>query len=342
MTPEQVLHPTPKGLYCPPGDFYIDPSSRAERAVITHAHADHARTGHGEVWASRETLDIMALRSGAGFCRVAHATALTDMVAINGVSVGFWPAGHVLGSTQVLVEFGDLRLVVSGDYKRCPDPTCAPFQTVPLDKPVDVFITEATFALPVFRHPDDREEIAKLLQSVRLFPDRTHLIGVYALGKAQRLIGLLRQAGYDDTIYIHNTLQKICEYYSSRGIDLGKLATADLEESEKQFAGRIVLGPSSAFSDVWARRFINPVIGFASGWMQVRKRAKQSGVELPIILSDHCDWDGLVDTICEMQPTEVWITHGRDDALLRWCELNSIRARPLSQVGMAEPENMRR
>lgn len=335
MRADQILHPTPQGLYCPPGDFYIDPVQPVARALITHGHADHARAGHNTVWATDQTLDIMALRYGAGFCETANPAPLRETFAVNGVTVGFWPAGHVLGSAQILVEHDGTRIVASGDYKRRADPSCAPFEPVPCD----VFITEATFALPVFRHPDDRGEIEKLLASVRQFPESAHLVGVYALGKAQRLIRLIRDAGHGDTIYIHGALAKLCDYYQSQGIDLGPLSPATLEKGAKgNFAGSIVMGPPSAFTDKWARRFPDPIVCFASGWMQVRQRAKQRGVELPLILSDHCDWDELLDTILELRPKEVWVTHGRDDALVRWCELNQIRARPLHLVGY-EDEN---
>ncbi len=335
MRPEDLLHPTPKGLYCPPGDFYIDPVRPVERALITHGHADHARAGHKEVWATQQTLDIMAIRYGDNFCQSPHAAPWREMGTVNGVTAGFWPAGHVLGSAQILVEHQDLRIVASGDYKRGDDPSCMSFEPVPCD----VFITEATFALPVFRHPGAQEEIEKLLASVRQFPENTHLVGVYALGKAQRLICLLRDAGYDKTIFIHGALQKLCDYYESQGIALGPLSPATLEKGKTgDFAGSIVLGPPSAFADKWARRFPDPIFCFASGWMQVRQRAKQRGVELPLILSDHCDWDELLDTITELQPREVWVTHGREDALVRWCELNQIKARPLNLVGY-EDEN---
>lgn len=330
MRYEDLLLPRPKGLYCPPGDFYIDPVVPVERALITHGHADHARSGHNEVWATRETLDIMAIRYGAHFCQTAHVAELRETFDLNGVTIGFHPAGHVLGSAQIAVAKNGTRIVASGDYKRRRDPTCEPFEPVPCD----VFITEATFALPVFRHPDDAGEIGKLLQSVRQFPESTHLVGVYALGKAQRVIKLIRQGGYNGPIYIHGALQKICDYYQDQGIDLGTLEPATLQKGEKKdFTGSIVLGPPSAFTDKWARRFPNPITCFASGWMQVRQRARQRGVELPIILSDHCDWDELIDTITEIAPKEVWVTHGRDDALVRWCELNGIVARPLHLVG---------
>lgn len=337
MNPAQLLHPTPKGLYCPPGDFYVDPVSPVSRALITHGHADHARAGHREVWATRQTLDIMAIRYGVDHCNQTHAVELRDSITINGVEVSFWPAGHVLGSAQILVRFAGLQILVSGDYKRGVDFTCEPYERVPADGPVDVFITEATFALPVFRHPDPHDEIQKLLKSVAQFPNRTHLVGVYALGKAQRVISLLRQAGYDQPLYIHGALQKLCDYYTSQGIELGQLEPATLDNGQKDsFAGKIVLGPPSAFVDKWGRRFADPIFCFASGWMQIRQRAKQRGVELPLILSDHCDWDELTDTITELNPGEVWVTHGRDDALIRWCELNQTKARPLNLIGYEE------
>ena len=335
MRYDKLLHPTPKGLYCPVGDFYIDPVQPVSRALITHGHADHARAGHSGVWATQQTLDIMGIRYGDGFCHTAHAAELRRTFSINGVTVGFWPAGHVLGSAQILVEYDGARIVASGDYKRRDDPSCTPFEPVPCD----VFITEATFALPVFRHPDDRGEIAKLLSSTRQFPESAHLVGVYALGKAQRVIKLIREAGHNRTIYIHGALKKLCDYYETQGVDLGPLEPATLQKGEKgDFAGAIVLGPPSAFTDKWARRFPDPITCFASGWMQVRQRARQRGVELPIVLSDHCDWDELLDTILEIDPKEVWVTHGRDDALVRWCDMNGIKARPLHLVGY-EDEN---
>ena len=178
------------------------------------------------------------------------------------------------------------------------DPTCAPFEPVKCD----VFITEATFGLPVFRHPDAGGEIgAAAANRSSSFPSAAHLVGAYALGKAQRVMRLLRDAGYDKPIYIHGALAKISEYYQSEGIDLGQLEAGDRRErrARRDFAGAIVVGPPSAFQDRWARRFPDPVSCFASGWMRIRQRAKQGGVELPLIISDHSDWDELTDTIVE-------------------------------------------
>lgn len=327
MTPDTLLHPRPEGLYCPPGDFYIDPVRPVERALITHGHADHARAGHGHVMATQRTLDIMALRYGAEFAGAVQVAAPCE---IGGVAVSFHPAGHVLGSAQIRVAHKGLSIVVTGDYKRGVDATAETYEPVR----GDVFITEATFGLPVFRHPDPRDEIGKLLRSVAQFPERTHLVGVYALGKAQRVIRLIRDAGYGEVLYIHGALKALCDYYEGQGIALGPLAPATIDKSDKaQFAGRIVLGPPSAFAAKWAQRFPDPLICFASGWMQVRARARQRGVELPLVISDHCDWGELTETITELAPGEVWVTHGREDALVRWCALEGIPARPLNLVG---------
>ncbi len=330
MRARDLLHPRPEGLYCPPGDFYIDPVRPVARALITHGHSDHARSGHSSVLATRETLDIMALRYGADFAGTTQPAKLGETIDVNGVAVTFHPAGHVLGSAQICVEKDDIRIVASGDYKRQPDSTCVPFAPIRCD----VFITEATFGLPVFRHPPDSGEIARVLKSAEQFPERAHMIGAYALGKAQRVIKLLREAGYERTIFIHGALAKLCDYYESQGIALGDLQPATLDSGAKtDFAGAIVVGPPSAFADRWARRFPDPVSCFASGWMRIRQRSKQRGVELPLIISDHSDWDELTETITETGAGEVWVTHGREEALVRWCELNGIAASPLHLVG---------
>ena len=331
MAFEDLLRPTDKGLYCPPGDFYVDPVRPVERAVVTHGHADHARAGHGAVLATPETIAIMAARYGADFTRTRQPAAYGEVVSVNGVDVSLAPAGHVLGSAQAVIEKDGVRIVVSGDYKRRADPTCAGFEVVPCD----VFITEATFALPVFVHPDTNEEIRKLLASVAQFPDRTHIVGAYALGKAQRVIKLLRAEGYDAPIYIHGAMQKLCDLYREWGVDLGPLEPATIEKrgAKQDFAGKIVVAPPSAIQDKWARRFADPLAVFASGWMQIRQRVRQRGVELPLQISDHADWCELTQTIREVGAQEVWITHGRDDALMRWAELNGVAARPLRLVG---------
>lgn len=335
IKPETLLCPSPAGLYCPPGDFYVDPVRPVARAVITHGHSDHARAGHGAVLATAETLAIMEARYGAGFAGQTQVLPYGQPIQHKDVEIVLQPAGHILGSAQAVVRWKDCKIVVSGDYKRRRDPTCPAFVPVPCD----VFVSEATFGLPVFRHPDDREEIAKLLRSVAQFPGRTHLVGAYALGKAQRIICLLREAGYGDTIYIHGALQRLNDLYQSFGVELGPLAPATTER-KKDFEGAIVVAPPSAVADRWARRFPDPVAAFASGWMRVRARARQRGVELPLVISDHADWDELTTTIKEVKPGELWITHGEEDALLRWAQLEDVKARALSLVGYDDEEEV--
>jgi len=333
MRPEDILVPTPSGLRCKPGGFHIDPTRPVEYALITHGHSDHARPGHGAVLATQETLDIMRLRYGEGFAGSTQAIRYGEPIALGGTQVSFHPAGHVLGSAQIRVACGGLTIVASGDYKDVPDPTCAPFELVPCD----VFITEATFGLPVFRHHDAEGEIAKLLHSVALFPERAHLVGAYSLGKAQRVIALIRAAGHDQTIYLHGAMEKITRYYEERGIPLGPL---ELVRGAKkgELAGHIVLCPPSAMGDLWSRRFPDPVFAFASGWMRVRARARQRGVTLPLVISDHADWDGLTNTIAATGASEVWVTHGQEDALVHWCTSRGLKARPLDIVGYGDEE----
>src|SRR3979490_2339838 len=292
MRPQDILMPGPAGLCCKPGGFHIDPVRPVERAVITHGHSDHARPGHGAVLATQETLDMMRLRYGDNFARSTQAIAYGEELKLGDVRVKFHPAGHVLGSAQIAVSCESTSIVASGDYKDAPDPTCAPFELVPCD----VFITEATFGLPVFRHGNAADEIRKLLASVALFPERAHLVGAYSLGKAQRVIALIRKAGYERPIYLHGAMEKITYYYQQHGIDLGELRPVRGAD-KADLAGTITLAPPSATSDVWTRRFPDPVTAFASGWMRVRARARQRGVELPLVISDHADWDGLTATI---------------------------------------------
>ena len=332
MRPEELLCPSPAGLYCRPGRFHIDPVRPVERALITHAHSDHARPGHGAVLATAETIDLMRLRLGENFARTAQAVRYGEQVRLDGVTVRLHPAGHVLGSAQIAVEAQGLRIVASGDYKDVADPTCLPFEPLACD----VFITEATFGLPVFRHGDAGAEIAKLLRSVALFPERAHLVGAYALGKAQRVIALLRAAGHDRPIYLHGALEPITRYYARR-TDLGALR-AVRDATRADLAGAIALCPPSALQDLWSRRFPDPLTAFASGWMRVRARARQRGVELPLVISDHCDWDGLTSTIAATGASDIWVTHGAEDALVHWCLMRGLQARPLHMIGYGEEE----
>ena len=318
-------------LYIQPINAYIDPLRPVERAIITHGHADHARAGHDNVLATPQTIDIMKRRYGDQCAKSFQALDYGRPLKIDDVTVTLYPAGHILGSAQVLLEHKGQRAVVTGDYKTRPDDTAQAFEPLTCH----LFVTEATFGLPVFQHPCQQTEIQKVLRSLQAQPDRCHLIGAYALGKAQRVIKLLRKAGYDETIYLHGAQVKLCEYYSEQGIELGPLSKV-LDKDKAQLKGQIVIAPPSALKDRWSRRLPDPVAAFASGWMSVKQRAKQSLVELPLVLSDHADWNELTDTIKHCQAETIWVTHGREDALVHWCKTQGFNALPLSIGGRQE------
>ena len=325
------IEPFPEGIYVKPADAWIDPSQPKRLAIVTHGHADHARGGHDEVWATSETLAIMECRYGP---QTGRPVAYGEVMQLGEVELSFVPAGHVLGSAQIRLDYKGERVVVSGDYKRRPDPTCAPFEPVPCD----IFITEATFGLPVFHHPDTGSEMDRLLERLHANPDRCVLVGAYALGKAQRLIMELRGRGHRDPIYIHGALQRLCELYEAHGVALGDLRPAT-GMSKEELKGKIILCPPGALNDRWSRRLPDPITAMASGWMRVRQRARQRNVELPLIISDHADWDELTTTIQELAPREVWVTHGREDALIHWCQMRQIKARELNLVGYEDEDD---
>ncbi|MBA2657838.1 MAG: ligase-associated DNA damage response exonuclease [Tatlockia sp.] len=332
--PKQWLAVKEQGLYCRPGDFFIDPVFPVNRAVITHAHGDHARSGHQHIYATHETVEIMKIRYGEDCAGSFHSLNYYEPITINKVDCYLLPAGHILGSAQLVMSFDGVRVIVSGDYKRAADPTCPPFVV----EPCDIFITEATFALPVFKHPPIEQEMNKVLTSLNSFPERCHLIGVYGLGKCQRFIKVLRLMGYLDAIYLHGAFDKLCNYYKSKGIDLGDLQKAS-SLNLKSSQGKIVLCPPGALHDRWSRRFANVLVAMASGWMQIRARAKQKGIELPLIISDHADWFELIQTIKEINPKEVWVTHGQEDALLYYLKQQGYQAQALHLLGYEDHED---
>jgi putative mRNA 3-end processing factor len=326
------IEPHPHGIYVKPADIWVDPSRPSPRALVTHGHADHARGGHDAVWATPETLAIMHTRYGP---QAGHPVAYGETLSLpGGVEATFVPAGHVLGSAQIVLDHRGERIVVSGDYKRRADPTCAPFEPVKCD----VFITEATFGLPVFRHPETGDEIDKLMAALHANPTRCVLVGAYALGKAQRVIRELRDRGHDDPIYLHGAVQRLCDLYVELGVDLGELRPAT-DAPKADLMGKVVVAPPGALNDRWSRRLPDPITAMASGWMRVRQRAVQRNVELPLILSDHADWDELTETLIEIAPKEVWVTHGREDALVHWCMTRQIKARALALVGYEDEDD---
>ncbi|NVE95430.1 ligase-associated DNA damage response exonuclease [Altererythrobacter lutimaris] len=330
--PFSWIEPHPSGIRIVPADAWVDPSQAVDTALVTHGHADHACGGHGETYATPETLAIMELRyatrDGATPVEYSETVRLKG-----GVDATYIPAGHVLGSAQILLEHAGERVIITGDYKRRADPTCRPFEVMPCD----IFITEATFGLPLFTHPPIEDEIAKLTKALAGNPEACVQVGAYALGKAQRVIAELRRAGHTQPIYLHGAMEKMCRLYEEHGVDLGELRlVADHEKDDMR--GSIIISPPSALNDRWSRRLPSPITAMASGWMRVRGRARQRGVELPLIISDHADWNELANTIAEVNPQETWITHGREDALLRWCELTQQKARALAMVGREEED----
>ncbi|WP_017931124.1 ligase-associated DNA damage response exonuclease [Robiginitomaculum antarcticum] len=324
-----------QGLYCKPADCYIDPVEPVGRAIITHGHADHARSGHGEVFATPETIAIMRTRYYTN--DDTHETALaydarTDLGG--GVTLWFASAGHILGSAQAVLEYNGQRVVAAGDFKRHPDPTCAPFEVVPCD----VFITEATFALPVFQHPPLESEVDKLMRSMRALPGRTHIVGVYALGKCQRVMKTLRLAGYAHPFYLHGALKRLTELYESYGQDFGAWElVSEIPRADKgRFRGKLVLCPPAQINDRWSRRFADPLPTVASGWMQIRARARQKRAEMALVVSDHADWGDLIRTCKETGAPHVWITHGRVEALEYALRREGINAKGLNLIGRDE------
>ena len=300
------LRPDPNGLFCEPGGFYIDPARPVSRALITHGHFDHARAGHDAYLATPETVEVMKLRLGKNHNY--QSTRYHETHNINGVSVRFVPAGHILGSAQIVLEWQGQRIFASGDYKRSLDPTCAPFEPIACD----VFIV-----------------------SIAQNPERNHLLGVYGLGKAQRVISLLRQQGFNRTIWLHGALVELCKLYERLGVKLGDVRPVS-ETDAKALKGELILCPPSATDDRWSAKFGHSITSFASGWMRVRARARQRGAELPLIISDHADWPELLQTIEDVQAPEIWVTHGREDALVHQLTLMGRKARALALIGFED------
>ena len=332
--PREWIEVRPEGLYCRPANAYIDPHGAQEHAIVTHGHADHARGGHGTCYATPQTMRIMQVRYGEDHAQHQMCLSYHDKIQIGEAILWFVPAGHILGSAQAVIEYNSGRIVISGDYKRRYDPTCKPYEVVPCD----VFVTEATFGLPVFKHPPIEDEMQKLLDSLALFPHRCHLIGAYALGKCQRVMLALRQLGYRDTIYLHGAQVKLCTLYAEEGVDLGPWEKVSDMKNKKELGGKIVLAPPSALADSWSRKLPDVITAMASGWVQIRARAKQRRAELPLIISDHCDWDELCQTLQEVNAPEVWVTHGREDALVYQARKMGYKAQALSLLGYDEEE----
>ena len=324
---------TPEGLYCPTGGFHIDPWRQVDRALITHAHADHARRGSREYHAAQPGVGLLERRLGPDVA--IHGHSFGRPLELGGVRVSFHPAGHVLGSAQIRVERDGEVWVVSGDYKRDPDPSCEPFELVPCD----VLITEATFALPVYCW-DPIERVADDLMAwwqANAAEGRASVLFCYALGKAQRVLAMLAERTNRE-VYVHGAVDALLDAYRAEGIRLVTTRAVGARRRGESFAGELIIAPPSAAGSLWLRRFGDYSTGFASGWMRVRGHRRRRGYDRGFVISDHADWPGLIRTIRETGARRVLATHGYSDTLARYLREQGLAAAPLQTRFEGESE----
>jgi putative mRNA 3-end processing factor len=308
-----VIEPTAQGLYCADGGFHIDPWAPVARAVITHAHADHLHPGSASYLCAAPALPLVRHRlpPGADITPAEYG----EVMVINGVRVSLHPAGHILGSAQVRVEHRGEVWVAAGDYKRIPDPTCAPFAP----QRCHALVTEATFALPVFRWDPPSETVLEILawwEEMRA-SGRPAVLFSYALGKAQRILAELGRLT-DRPVYVHGALAGLERLYREAGVRLAETRRATEEARGRSFAGELIVAPVSARGSLWMRRFGDHSAAFASGWMRIRGARRRRGYDRGFALSDHADWDGLVQTVAETGAERVFVTHGYTEPLAHY------------------------
>jgi putative mRNA 3-end processing factor len=321
---DDLVQLRPEGLYCPAGDFHIDPWRPVARAVITHGHGDHARIGMGQYHTTQAGLPILQWRLGE---QAYHAHGHGETFVLGDARVSLHPAGHVLGSAQVRIEVDGEVWVASGDYKRQHDPTCAPFEVVPCD----TFITEATFGLPIYQWPDTAEVARDIVAWRDECAERGEaaLLFCYALGKAQRVLAELA-AHTDQPALLHGAVAAGVEVYRQAGVPM--LDTRAVAEQEKgaDFAGKLVIAPPSAAGSPWIRRFRRAQQGFASGWMRIRGNRRRRNYDRGFVVSDHADWPALMRTVRETGARRVIATHGNTDAIIRALNEEGIAAEAFS------------
>ena len=308
--PDPLVVPTAEGLYCPAGDFHIDPWRPVATAVVTHGHSDHARYGHGRYFAAGAGLGILRKRLGdVPMAGLEYGEAL----ALGRARVSLHPAGHVLGSAQVRIEVDGCTWVVSGDYKRDPDPTCAPFEVVACD----TFISEATFALPIYRWRPTAEVVGEIWNwwQSNARAGLASVLSCYALGKAQRVLAELRRYT-DRAVYVHGAVAALTDVYRAAGVEM--LPTEPVGNGRREYAGELIVAPPGADSTPWMRRFGKASTGFCSGWMRVRGNRRRRGYDRGFVLSDHADWPSLLRTIRETGARRALLTHGHSDVLVRY------------------------
>lgn len=315
----ELLQLTNKGLYCALGDFYIDPWEKVETALITHAHGDHAHWGMDRYISVTESEHILRKRMGDVPIETHH---YGETFRMGKVDVSLHPAGHILGSSQVRIEYKDEVWVFTGDFKRDYDPTCEPFEVLPCD----VFISEATFALPVYRWPDFQNEMKEILAWWMKNREAgfNSVLCCYALGKAQRIIAGLRELT-DEPIWVHGTVDELNHCYEKTGLAWPNVNKVPLESKEK-FSGAMILCPPSALGSSWNKRLSPKKVAFASGWMRLRGNRRRKGYERGFVISDHADWPSLLRTVKETGCKKVYFTHGNTDAIVRYLNDEGIAA----------------
>jgi putative mRNA 3-end processing factor len=316
-----MLRITERGLYCEAGDYFIDPWDSVDRAIITHAHGDHAVGGSRAYLSSHDTAALLRARIGpdGNF----ETLEWGEQRTINGVAVTLHPAGHILGYAQVRLMHAGQTWVVSGDYKTEPDATCAAFEPIRCD----TFVTESTFGLPIYRWRPQREVFARMRDwwMANRNEGRASVLFAYALGKAQRLIAGLQHDPVGP-IYTHGAVERLNAVYRSRGVELAPTTYAMEVPKGHDFAGSLIIAPPSAQGSTWMRRFGDVSTAFASGWMQIRGARRRRSLDRGFALSDHADWPSLLSTIRETGATNVWVTHGYRDPLVRWLREHGFNA----------------
>jgi putative mRNA 3-end processing factor len=324
MADRSLLQLTDSGLYCAPGDFYVDPWQPVARAVVTHAHSDHAYPGSGRYLATADSLHVLRQRLGPD----AEISTLPfgETLQINGINLSFSGAGHILGSAQVRLESGGEVWVVSGDYKTGEDPTCAPFELLQCH----TFITEATFGLPIYRWPSQPEVFAEINRWWRAnqAAGRASVLFAYALGKAQRVL-----AGVDQSIgpiFVHGAVHVMNQAYAASGIALPPTVYAQeyVRSGGKRpdWSQALIVAPPSAQGTPWLQRFGEISTGFASGWMRVRGQRRRRSYDRGFVLSDHVDWPSLLEVVAATGAERVLVTHGYVAPVVRWLREHGVDA----------------
>ena len=328
-----MIERTESGLYCRAADAWVDPWKPVPRALITHAHADHARPGCGEYWAIDSSEAVLRQRLGQSINL--HSVQYGEEFWLGQCKVSFHSAGHVLGSAQIRLESDGNVWVVSGDYKRDHDPSCEPFETVPCD----VLITEATFGMPIYRWSSGAEVASLIRDWWQGDRSRPTLLFCYAFGKAQRLLAELKAIGVEEEVLLHGAVETVTRHYRDAQVPMTPSRPVSDYPRKDPLNGRLILAPPSAHRSSWMRRFKSPQTGFASGWMAVRGARQRRGYERGFVLSDHADWPGLIRTVRESGAKKVYVTHGQSDVLARYLrECEGIDAEPLETLFEGEQD----